>query len=94
MHELKKDVFPEPLVPQIKNVLVPSTIKLIRPAAKEFIMRFLINKGRVQGLSLCLLNEYARPLGDKGSVNTEILADATGRSSSVSRIALTGPTWF
>src|SRR3989338_4784364 len=82
----KKDVFPELLVPQTRSVRVPSIKKLIKPAASAVSIFCLINKGRVHGFSLCLLNENASPVGSNGFVITETLVDAQGSSNSVSRI--------
>src|SRR3989338_3052935 len=51
--EDKKEVFPELLVPAIKCARAPSIVKLRRPAPKGEIIPFFMNKGKVQGVSLC-----------------------------------------
>ena len=85
MLERKLD-FPELLVPAIIMDLVPSTRKLINPAARGVIVLYFMNNGRVHGLSLCLLKENARPFGFNGFVIVDVLTDAPGSSSSVSRM--------
>ena len=85
---LSKLVFPALLVPAISIDLEPSTMKLMIPAATEFIILVLMNNGRVHGLSLCLLKANASPLGFNGGEITAILAFAPGIISSVSRIGL------
>src|SRR3989338_6063493 len=45
-----------------------------------------MNNGSVQGLSLCLLNAYASPVGFSGAVIAPTLALALGISISVSKI--------
>src|SRR3989338_8571161 len=83
---LKSELFPELLVPAISIVLVPSIRKLSSPAAVGLIIFALINNGSVHGLSLCLLKEYANPVGFNGFVITATLVDADGSSNSVSNI--------
>jgi len=61
-----KDVLPDERVPATSKVRAPSIKKLNNPAAKGFTILFLINKGKVQGDSLCLLIEKAKPSGLKG----------------------------
>jgi len=51
----KREDLPDPLVPAIKTVLPPSIKKLNNPAVKELIILFCMNKGNVQGSSLCFL---------------------------------------
>ena len=47
-----------------------------------------MNNGSVQGLSLCLLNAYARPFGFHGLEIAATLALALGITKSVSQIGL------
>src|SRR3989344_7728417 len=81
-----KLVFPALRVPAISMDLEPSIRKLRIPADKGFIILFFMNKGKVQGLSRCLLKANASPLGFNGADTTATLAFAPGMLSSVSRI--------
>src|SRR3989338_3150396 len=82
------DVFPALLVPATSIVLLPSIIKLRRPAAKGLIILLYINNGSVHGLSLCLLKAKDIPNGFNGCPTAATLAFAPFMLSSVSRIGL------
>ena len=84
----RREVFPALLVPATSMVRAPSTMKEIMPAEREVSMRFLMNSGRVHGLSRCRRSANARPVGLRGEEMTATLAFAPGMSSSVSRMGL------
>src|SRR3989344_7023083 len=88
MHPPKKDVLPELLVPAISKLLEPSIRNHISPAEKGSIILVLTNKGKVHGLSLCLLKAKAKPSGDNDLVIAATLALPPGTINSVSRTGL------
>ena len=49
------EVFPLPLVPAIRKALFPSIKNQRSPAANGVKVLYLIRRGKVHGLSLCLL---------------------------------------
>ncbi len=78
-------VFPDPLPPATSMLTLPSIMKESRPAASGSIILALTNRGRVHGLSLCLLIANPKPCGDKPFVMTANLAFPPGTPMSVSR---------
>src|SRR3989344_2614745 len=66
----------------------PSMMNHINPAENESSILVLMNKGKVHGLSLCLLKAKAKPSGDNDLVIAATLALPPGTINSVSKTGL------